>query len=90
MSAIVIQGMPVVVVDGEPRVSHVDLAKRLGYAKSNNFAKLIVEHIEKLKAFGVVSSQELTPSKKGGRPGVVWLLNQKQVIALCPVHGGAS
>jgi hypothetical protein len=67
----------------EPRISHVDLAKKLGYARSSDLLRIIREHYKKLSNFGVIHSNPQTPSKLGGRPLELLYLNRKQVLYLC-------
>jgi hypothetical protein len=80
--AMIIQGMPVVQVDGKLRVSHIEVAKRLGYERSDSLVKLIEEHRTKLESFDLIAL-EAEKSKRRGRPKVTYLLSQEQVLYLC-------
>lgn len=81
-SGLVIQGMPVVVVDGEPRLSHVDVAKVLGYVRSKDLVKLIDAHRARLESFGILPLAGAKIEGRG-RPGKIYLLSQKQTLFLC-------
>jgi hypothetical protein len=79
---LIFDGVAVLTGD-EPRISHVDVAKRLGYARSNEFLRLVRDHKKKLSSFGVITSNPQTSSKVGGRPSEILYLNRKQVLYLC-------
>jgi len=81
-SEMVIQGMPVVHLEGEPRVSHVELARRLGYERPDALVKLIEEYRTKLEGFDLIAS-EAEKSGGRGRPRVSYYLTRKQVLFLC-------
>lgn len=80
--AMVVMGMPLVYVEKEPRVSHVELAKRLGYERSNDVAELILRHQARLESLDILPVCA-AKSQGRGRPGKNYLLNQKQALYLC-------
>lgn len=71
------------VLDGEPRIYDLDLAKRLGFESSLNIRNLIKRNQDKLLKFGVLFTVEKTSGELGGRPTFAFYPNQKQSIWLC-------
>lgn len=65
---------------GELRILDTDLAARLGFVGEAQIRKLIKRHELSLARMGVVSTMEITPGSKGGRPGTAYFLNKKQAI----------
>jgi len=70
-------------LDGEPRMLDHDVAKALGFSRLADIRSLIERNIVALERFGEVFRTVRKTSKKGGRPGVSYWLNQKQVIYIC-------
>lgn len=65
---------------GELRILDTDLATRLGFSDAAQIRKLIKRHEASLSQVGVISTVEITPGTKGGRPGTAYYLNRKQAI----------
>jgi hypothetical protein len=69
--------------EGEPRIRDLDLGERLGFADPRMIRKLIQRNLAELSQFGVIYTVEITSGIEGGRPGIEYWLNEKQVYAIC-------
>lgn len=69
--------------DGEPRVSHVEVSRALGYQHPRVFLKLLRDNKKILSRFGVLHSESRKSGAAGGRPSETYFLNRKQVLWLC-------
>lgn len=69
--------------DGEPRIRDIDLAARLGMKQPLNIRQSIKIHTPELSLHGGVFMQAVKTSKKGGRPGSAYFLNEPQCLLLC-------
>lgn len=67
-------------INGEPRMLDLDIAKSLGFVNPHQIRPLIKRHLSGLNAFGSVSPTWEKPSSKGGRPSHVFYLNEEQAI----------
>lgn len=72
----------------EPRVSTFDIFKDLGYSEHRLLKKIVTDHGDKFKTFGLIQLELHKPKKgsKGGRPDKSFLLNEDQftlLIMLC-------
>lgn len=64
----------------EPRISHKRLATALGYQQPNNLLRLIERSRTELSRYGEVSSTVEETGPRGGRPGILYYLNEAQAI----------
>lgn len=72
-----------IVVEGEPRVTCRRLAEALGFTAVRSLHRLIRANEDELRDFGDVFHSEVkNPSRKGGRPQLVFKLNERQAIAI--------
>ena len=69
--------------DGIPRIFDIALAEALGFENSYNIRKLVRHHKSALERFGEVFSAVEKTSKRGGRPGKSFYLNERQAVFLC-------
>ena len=69
--------------DGEPRVSDVILAERLGFAQPRDIRKLIERNRAELETYGEVCATVAQTTEKGGRPGKAYYLNEGQALVIC-------
>lgn len=67
-------------INHEPRISHRRLAMALGYQQPNNLLRLVKRSMPELSRYGEVSSTVEETGPKGGRPGVLYFLNEAQAI----------
>lgn len=65
--------------DGEPRISDVELAERLGYPNAREFRRLISRHSSTLRQFGVLGTVP-TRNELGGHRVNTYLLSEQQAI----------
>ena len=73
--------------DGEPRISDVEMAERLGYPEIGIFRRLISRHVRTLARFGVLVTVVKTPGAVVGRPGKAYLLSEHQAIFIVTKSG---
>ena len=66
--------------DGEPRISDIEMAERLGYPAVAKFRQLIRRHARTLARFGVLATVAQTSGTAGGRPTKSYLLTEHQAI----------
>lgn len=72
-----------IVVEGEPRVACGRLSEALGFNRVNDLHRLIRANEDELQDFGgVLCFEAKNPSPKGGRPQVVFHLNESQAVAI--------
>ncbi|RXK57258.1 hypothetical protein EPB68_09495 [Enterococcus faecalis] len=64
-------------IDEEPYTTDEVIAYAVGI-KRESVQRLIRKHIDRLRIFGEVNFKRVTPTKKGGRPKKVYLLNKGQ------------
>ncbi|WP_211109476.1 helix-turn-helix domain-containing protein [Azospirillum tabaci] len=69
--------------DGEPRVSDVILAERLGFGQPCDIRKLIERNRAELETYGEVCATVAQTTEKGGRPGKAYYLNEGQALVIC-------
>ncbi|WP_237905030.1 hypothetical protein [Azospirillum brasilense] len=69
--------------DGEPRVSDVILAERLGFVQPRDIRKLIERNRAELETYGEVCATVAQTTEKGGRPGKAYYLNEGQALVIC-------
>ncbi|MGY0782108.1 hypothetical protein ACW7BC_29880 [Azospirillum argentinense] len=69
--------------DGEPRISDLVLAERLGMADPHMIRRLIERNRAELETYGEVSVTVTETSQKGGRPGKAYYLNEGQALVIC-------
>lgn len=74
-------------IDGQPLVLDEDLARELGYAKSDSFRTLIKRHQIELLGYGGLLQLAGNPGPKGGRPSHAYYLNEEQALLLCMFSG---
>ncbi|AWJ82708.1 hypothetical protein TSH58p_03750 [Azospirillum sp. TSH58] len=71
--------------DGEPRVSDVILAERLGFGQPRDIRKLIERNRAELETYGEICAtvaQNTDPMGRG-RPGKAYYLNEGQALVIC-------
>ena len=66
--------------DGEPRISDVEMAERLGYPRIDAFRRLIRTHAKTLKQFNQLHQGRLVVPQGGARPGTAYSLTEQQAI----------
>lgn len=79
-------------VDIEPRIPDLTLADRLGFSKPHNVRKLIERSRSEMALHGAVVVREASflrdgenpeARKRGGRPGIMYFLNEGQALVIC-------
>ncbi|GGC94685.1 hypothetical protein [Chelatococcus reniformis] len=74
----------------EPRVYDLLLAFRLGFADPHKIRTLIRRNIVELESYGQVSATAAETSRKGGRPGKAYYLNEGQALVICALSRTAT
>ena len=72
-----------VILEDEPRVLDLDLARWLGFTAARQIRELIARNIEELTMHGGLSCRATNPGKQGGRPGKAYYLNEGQALVIC-------
>lgn len=70
-------------VNHEPRILDVRLAEALGFDRPRDIRKLVERHREGLNRFGEVCATVAQTTRRGGRPGQEFWLNERQALYLC-------
>lgn len=67
----------------EPRIRDVILGARLGLAQPLNIRKVVEANRRELGMHGEVFTHHVKTSDKGGRPSLVYYLNEAQALLIC-------
>ncbi|MGO7873685.1 hypothetical protein AB9E15_30975 [Rhizobium leguminosarum] len=69
-------------VDAEPRIHDLELARRLAYARAARIRDLIRRHADELARYGALPIVEKPSDAMGGRPTGEFFLNEGQAIRI--------
>jgi hypothetical protein len=67
-------------IDNEPRINDLELAKRLGYARGVRIRDIIRRNSNELTRYGLLATVEKAPETEGGRSTEEYFLNEGQAI----------
>ncbi|MGO7185604.1 hypothetical protein ACCT14_30750 [Rhizobium brockwellii] len=69
-------------VDAEPRIHDLELARRLAYARAAKIRDLIRRNADELARYGALPVVEKPSEATGGRPSSEFFLNEGQAIRI--------
>jgi hypothetical protein len=78
------------VIDGEPRISDVDLARALGLSDAQMVRDIIKRCESELKGYGALAPRWIQSTGKRSRPAVGYLLNQAQAALIAAKSGAPN
>lgn len=70
-------------IDDEPRILDLTLATNLGMAAPRNIRGKIVANYNEISMHGMVCTETVQTTSKGGRPTVAYYLNEPQALLIC-------
>jgi prophage antirepressor-like protein len=78
------------VIDGEPRISYLDLARALGFNDAQMVRDIIKRCDFELKRYGTLAPRWTASTGKRSRPAVAYMLNEAQAIRIAIKSGAPN
>lgn len=70
-------------INHEPRIHDIKIGEALGFSRSRDVRRLIIDNMQELEIYGGVCGETAQTTTKGGRPSISYWLNEAQALLLC-------